>query len=83
MSDALDHAWIADIPIDEGGAQGLLMNHLGLGVVSDGSLRVVFDASDSVGRDGDEELLEEPLDEVNLTEIRSMCHILSPCVLCQ
>lgn len=59
---------------DEGGAQGLLMNHLSLGVVSDGSLRVVFDASDSVGRDGDEELLEEPLDEVNLTEIRRMCH---------
>jgi condensin complex subunit 2 len=60
---------------DEGGAQGLLMNHLSLGVVSDGSLRVVFDASDSVGRDGDEEPLEEPLDEVNLAEIRSMCHL--------
>ncbi|KAI0705151.1 condensin complex subunit 2/barren [Cytidiella melzeri] len=55
---------------DEGGAQGLLMNHLSLGVVSDGSLRVVFDASDSVGRDGDEELMEEPPDEVNLAELR-------------
>ncbi|KAI0343107.1 barren [Trametopsis cervina] len=55
---------------DEGGAQGLLMNHLSLGVVSDGSLRVVFDASDSIGRDPEEELLEEPWDEVNLLDLK-------------
>lgn len=57
---------------DEGGAQGLLMNHLSLGVGTDGSLRVVFDASDSRGRDTDEEELqmEEPPEEVDLSYIR-------------
>ncbi|KAI0763375.1 condensin complex subunit 2/barren [Irpex lacteus] len=56
---------------DEGGAQGLLTDHLSLGVVSDGSLRVVFDASDSIAKDGEEEdSLAEPPDEVNLSEIR-------------
>ncbi|THH01047.1 hypothetical protein EW026_g1576 [Hermanssonia centrifuga] len=56
---------------DEGGANGLLMNHLSLGVGADGSLRVVFDASDSVPKDGeDEEPLEEPPDEVDLSYLR-------------
>ncbi|GBE86468.1 Condensin complex subunit 2 [Sparassis crispa] len=56
---------------DEGGAHGLLMNHLSLGVGSDGSLRVVFDASDSMGKGGDEEEpLEEPQDEVDLSELK-------------
>ncbi|EKM50431.1 uncharacterized protein PHACADRAFT_200373 [Phanerochaete carnosa HHB-10118-sp] len=56
---------------DEGGAQGLLMNHLALGVGSDGSLRVVFDASDSVGKDDEEELeMEEPPSEVDLSNLR-------------
>lgn len=57
---------------DEGGAQGLLMNHLSLGVGSEGSLRVIFDASDSMGKskDEDEEAADiEPIDEVDLTAI--------------
>ncbi|KAI0955082.1 hypothetical protein AcW1_006770 [Taiwanofungus camphoratus] len=56
---------------DEGGAQGLLMNHLSLGTGSEGSLRVVFDASDSMGKGGeDEEPLEEPEEEVDLSYLR-------------
>ena len=57
---------------DEGGAQGLLMNHLSLGVGADGSLRVVFDASDSRGEDTEEEDVkkEEPPSEVNLSDLR-------------
>ena len=58
---------------DEGGAQGLLMNHLGLTVTPDGSLRVVFDASDSVAKGEEEEQpLEEPRDEVDLSFLRGM-----------
>ena len=57
---------------DEGGAHGLLMNHLGLGVGSEGALRVIFDASDSMGKVGeDEEDLLEPEDDVDLTALRS------------
>ncbi|KAH9940947.1 barren [Epithele typhae] len=59
---------------DEGGAQGLLMNHLGLTVAPDGSLRVVFDASDSVAKDEDEEEaapLEEPREDMGLTQLRA------------
>jgi condensin complex subunit 2 len=56
---------------DEGGAQGLLMNHLSLGVGSDGGMRVVFDASDSVGKMADEEETEEPFDNVDLSFLRS------------
>lgn len=56
---------------DEGGANGLLMNHLSLGVGADGSLRVVFDASDSKSKDDeDEPQMEDPPDEVDLTELR-------------
>ncbi|EGN96565.1 hypothetical protein SERLA73DRAFT_111171 [Serpula lacrymans var. lacrymans S7.3] len=56
---------------DEGGAQGLLMNHLSLGVGSDGGMRVVFDASDSMGKVADdEEDLEEPEEEIDLSYIR-------------
>ncbi|KAI0350666.1 barren [Trametes cingulata] len=56
---------------DEGGAQGLLMNHLGLTVTPDGSLRVVFDASDSVAKGEEEEQpLEEPRDDVDLSYLR-------------
>lgn len=65
---------------DEGGAQGLLMNHLSLGVGSDGSLRVVFDASDSRGQDPEEEepAMEEPPAEVDLTNLRGMhCPLLA------
>ncbi|EJF64153.1 barren [Dichomitus squalens LYAD-421 SS1] len=56
---------------DEGGAQGLLMNHLGLTVTPNGGLRVVFDASDSVAKGEEEEQpLEEPRDEVDLSFLR-------------
>ncbi|KAI0644168.1 condensin complex subunit 2/barren [Trametes meyenii] len=56
---------------DEGGAQGLLMNHLGLTVTPDGSLRVVFDASDSVAKGEEEEQpLEEPRDDIDLSYLR-------------
>jgi condensin complex subunit 2 len=59
---------------DEGGAQGLLMNHLSLGVGADGGLRVVFDASDSMGKAGEEEeeeeVVEEPVEEVDLSYLR-------------
>ena len=59
---------------DEGGANGLLMNHLSLGVGADGSLRVVFDASDSLPKDDEEEApLEEPPDDVDLSYLRSKC----------
>lgn len=57
---------------DEGGAQGLLMNHLSLGVGTDGGMRVVFDASDSMGKVAEEEEIREPQDEVDLTYLRSM-----------
>jgi condensin complex subunit 2 len=58
---------------DEGGAQGLLMNHLSLGMGSEGALRVVFDAGDSIAKDvGDDEddPVLEPEEEVDLSEIR-------------
>lgn len=58
---------------DESGAQGLLMNHLALGL--GGSLRVVFDAGDSAGaggtgEDGEDEP-EEPEDFIDLSYLRS------------
>lgn len=59
---------------DEGGAQGLLMNHLSLGVGSEGSLRVIFDASDSMGKgkeDDDEPPEDEPVAEIDLRHLRS------------
>lgn len=57
---------------DEGGANGLLMNHLSLGVGSEGGLRVIFDASDSMGQeDADEPVDEdEPVEEVDLSLLR-------------
>ena len=56
---------------DEGGAHGLLMNHLSLGVGSEGALRVIFDASDPMGKVGEDEDLLEPEDDVDLTALRS------------
>jgi len=56
---------------DEGGAHGLLMNHLSVGVGIEGGLRVIFDASDSLGRDDDDEDIQEPEDDVDLTFLRS------------
>lgn len=55
---------------DEGGAQGLLMNHLSLGVGRDGGLTVVFDAGDSAVQPGDDEVVEEPYEEIDLSELR-------------
>lgn len=63
---------------DEGGAQGLLMNHLGLGMGND-ALRIIFDASDSKRRmEEDEEKVEEPVSEVNLNFLRSQFFSVSP-----
>ncbi|KAF9245289.1 condensin complex subunit 2/barren [Melanogaster broomeanus] len=57
---------------DEGGAHGLLMNHLSIGVGSDGGLRIVFDAGDSMARVVDEEEPQiEPEEEVDLSYLRS------------
>ncbi|KAG7093760.1 hypothetical protein E1B28_007409 [Marasmius oreades] len=57
---------------DEGGAQGLLMNHLSLGVGQDGNLRVVFDASDSMSKpEEEEEEEEEKEDLIELTYLRN------------
>lgn len=57
---------------DEGGAHGLLMNHLGLGVGADGGLRIVFDASDSMAKVVDEEEpILEPEEDVDLSYLRS------------
>lgn len=57
---------------DEGGAHGLLMNHLALGVGSDGGMRVVFDAGDSIGKasEDDEPDEVEPLENVDLSHLR-------------
>jgi condensin complex subunit 2 len=57
---------------DEGGAGGLLLNHLALGMGPEGALRVVFDASDVAGaRDEDEpeDLVDELEDMVSLGSI--------------
>lgn len=62
---------------DESGAQGLLMNHLTLGL--GGSVRVVFDAGDSAGASGDgEEEPEEPEDFVDLNFLRSKYRCVHP-----
>ncbi|KZT51935.1 barren [Calocera cornea HHB12733] len=54
---------------DEGGAMGLLMNHLGV----DGSLRIVFDASDCTLEEDDteEDLSEMKGAEVDLSSLRA------------
>ncbi|KAF4593297.1 Condensin complex subunit 2 [Pleurotus pulmonarius] len=55
---------------DEGGAQGLLMNHLSLGLGNEGALRVIFDASDSMGVE-EKESTEEPEDSIDLSDLRA------------
>jgi len=61
---------------DEGGAGGLLMNHLALGIGSEGCMRVIFDASDSMGKVEEEEIVEEPEDDVDLSYLRSLVFLL-------
>ena len=56
---------------DEGGTSGFLMNHLSLGIGSEGCMRVIFDASDSMGKVEEEEVIEEPEDDVDLYFLRS------------
>lgn len=57
---------------DEGGASGLLMNHLSLGLGTDGSMRVVLDASDTmVAVDEDDTSVEEPEKRINFGHLRS------------
>ena len=51
---------------DEGGAQGLLMNHLGV----DGKGRVVFDAGDATNGEEDDELAEADQEMVDLSRLR-------------
>jgi condensin complex subunit 2 len=56
---------------DEGGAQGLLMNHLSLGIGADAGMRIIFDASDAMGKGTEEaEAAEEPEEEVDLSTLR-------------
>ncbi|KAH9479636.1 Condensin complex subunit 2 [Psilocybe cubensis] len=55
---------------DEGGASGLLLNHLSLGIGSEGCMRVIFDASDPMGKVEEEDIIEEPEDEIDLTFLR-------------
>ena len=56
---------------DEGGAGGLLMNHLALGIGSDGGMRVIFDASDPMGTVEEEDIVEEREDLIDLSFLRS------------
>ncbi|KAF8199101.1 condensin complex subunit 2/barren [Pholiota molesta] len=55
---------------DEGGAGGLLMNHLALGIGSEGCMRVIFDASDPMGKVEEEDVIEEPEDEIDISYLR-------------
>ncbi|EIN06142.1 barren [Punctularia strigosozonata HHB-11173 SS5] len=57
---------------DEGGAQGLLMNHLSLGIGPDAGMRIIFDASDAMGKgtEEDAEPTEEPEEEVDISHLR-------------
>lgn len=54
---------------DEGGAGGLLLNHLSLGLGSDGGMRVIFDASDSVFKE-EVDVPDEPEDLIDISELR-------------
>ncbi|EJD48065.1 barren [Auricularia subglabra TFB-10046 SS5] len=49
---------------DEGGAGGLLLNHLGV----DGNIRVIFDSGDSNENQDDQD--EEPVDLIDLSDLR-------------
>ncbi|RXW23885.1 hypothetical protein EST38_g1944 [Candolleomyces aberdarensis] len=55
---------------DEGGASGLLLNHLSLGLGGDGGMRVIFDASDSVFKE-EADVPDEPEDLADISELRA------------
>ncbi|VDC01866.1 unnamed protein product [Peniophora sp. CBMAI 1063] len=55
---------------DEGGAHGLLQNHLSLGLGSEGALRIVFDASDSMGKEDEEDKGIMPPSFIDLSVLR-------------
>ncbi|KAF5316298.1 hypothetical protein D9619_006139 [Psilocybe cf. subviscida] len=56
---------------DEGGAGGLLMNHLSLGIGSEGCMRVIFDGSDVMRQNEEEEVVvDEPPSEIDLKDLR-------------
>jgi len=55
---------------DEGGASGLLMNHLSLGIGSEDCMRVIFDGSDPMGTVDEEETVQEPEELIDLTDLR-------------
>lgn len=64
---------------DEGGAGGLLMNHLALGMGQEGSMRVVFDAGDVVGADGgteEDDIRDEEEDLIDLGSLQSRCFVI-------
>ena len=56
---------------DEGGASGLLLNHLSLGIGSEGCMRVIFDASDPMGQVEEEDPIQEPEEDLDLSYLRS------------
>jgi len=49
------------------------MNHLSIGVGIEGGLRVIFDAGRFLGRDDDDEDIQEPEDDVDLTSFAVSC----------
>ncbi|CAK5267793.1 unnamed protein product, partial [Mycena citricolor] len=55
---------------DEGGAQGLLMNHLSLGIGRQNNLRVIFDSGDAAVDVDEVDDEQEPEDLIDLTEMR-------------
>ncbi|KIY52946.1 barren [Fistulina hepatica ATCC 64428] len=62
---------------DEGGAHGLLMNHLSLGQ-ADSSLRVIFDAGDMLCKvaENDGDVDDDAAEAIDLGELRSECMFL-------
>ena len=66
---------------DEDGAHGLLQNHLSLGVGSEGAMRVVFDASDAMGKDGDEGAGIVPPSFIDLSILRGTFILAPPSAL--
>ncbi|KAI0283714.1 condensin complex subunit 2/barren [Russula aff. rugulosa BPL654] len=71
--------WKTCEDFDEGGAHGLLMNHLGLGIGSEGTFRVIFYASDSMGKVGEDDvdlttLCSDFLPDLEVLERKAISH---------